>query len=330
MKLIDTETALDLVHNALFTWSDESGLQFSRFSEQQKVAYAKRSGTRFAQHVTGASNITLEMITDSDVLAFDISLCESSSGRFTAIDFLVDGVLYDSVSFAHPYRKTSVCFKAPSGTHRLTVYFPWCAAGKIQNLAVAENSFVMPTEKSVRILALGDSITQGYLSRHPSLSYIGRITETMNAEVLNQGIGGYRFFAESLCDDVAFYPDVITLAYGTNDYTFVETEAEFVRYAVTYLKRLNLLYPDTPVLMITPIYRQDQDLVLVKHNYSFERATALLKECAKPYSNITVLEGLSFFPHHTDFLSEDRLHPNDLGFSLYAQAVEGALKNILW
>ena len=39
----------------------------------------------------------------------------------------------------------------------------------------------------------------------------------MNAEVVNQGVGGARFFPDFI-DVLPFEPDIVTIAYGVNDF----------------------------------------------------------------------------------------------------------------
>ena len=53
------------------------------------------------------------------------------------------------------------------------------------------------------MICFGDSITQGYTSKFSSLSYVNQVARALNAEVVNQGIGGY-YFNEATIDP--FFP----------------------------------------------------------------------------------------------------------------------------
>ena len=46
---------------------------------------------------------------------------------------------------------------------------------------------------------------------------------------------------------------------------------------------------------------------------------ALVREVCTDLPNVTVINGWSFVPGRSEFYADLRLHPNDLGFSLYAQ-----------
>ena len=68
------------------------------------------------------------------------------------------------------------------------------------------------------MIMFGDSITHGYDALNPSFSYANRLADLLNADFVNKGIGGERFFPTlaQLKDDIE--PDYITVAYGTNDW----------------------------------------------------------------------------------------------------------------
>ncbi|MDO4488011.1 MAG: SGNH/GDSL hydrolase family protein [Eubacteriales bacterium] len=154
----------------------------------------------------------------------------------------------------------------------------------------------------------------------------------LNAEILNQAIGGYWFEGASLDDELkSLKPDLITVAYGTNDYSLSETLEIFINGARGFMDRLTEIFPDTPVLAIMPIWRADRKFHDRSRmlDYSSTDAFAALREMYAGYSNVTVLED-TYFPTSPDFLnSEDRLHPNDLGFTFYADAVTDASKKLL-
>ena len=75
-------------------------------------------------------------------------------------------------------------------------------------------------------MAYGDSITQGYTALSPSLTYVNLVGDALNADVYDLGIGGEVF--EPLMIDEA-YPvkaDLVTVAYGTNDWSHVPSEED--------------------------------------------------------------------------------------------------------
>ena len=180
-------------------------------------------------------------------------------------------------------------------------------------------------------MCFGDSITQGYIAKYPSLSYVNRTVSALDAEVINQGIGGY-VFNEAVIDDsiLPCKPDIITVAYGTNDYSRYETIEEYGEQSGKYIQKLAALFPDTPIVGLLPIYRNDENHNARKlyRTYSLDDARKLLREQYTAIPNGYVLEETGI-AHLSDFYASDYLHPNDLGFGLMAQGVIRKLQAIL-
>ena len=70
-----------------------------------------------------------------------------------------------------------------------------------------------------RLLAFGDSITQGVDVVHPSLAYAPTLARLMDADSRNKGIGGEVFFPALLEEKEDLDPDFVTVAYGSNDWS---------------------------------------------------------------------------------------------------------------
>ena len=51
----------------------------------------------------------------------------------------------------------------------------------------------------------------------------------------------------------------------------------------------------------------------------------LIGEVCAEIPNATVISGYNLVPHLPDFFSDRRLHPNDIGFALYAQNLLGKI-----
>ena len=330
MRPVEVFDLLDLVHGALHTAVTAEGeVRFARFTEEQKEGY-RSTAAHFALKCDGTPGVLLDFFSDTDHLTFEAEFTKTTSHDFAVFDLLVDNALLDSVRF-EGYEPRQVSFTLPAGAHRITLCLPWSTGTVLRNLQIDDNAFINPVEKSMRILAIGDSITQGSVAAHPSLTYVSCMARSLNAEVLNQGIGGYCFYKESLSGAPDWMPDLITLAYGTNDFSILPTKKSFEEQMRAYMQTLTDAYPSTPILVITPIWRQDvpTDTLYGGKDYTFTDAISLMHKVLKDFPQTEILEGLSFFPHHTDFLLPDKLHPNDLGFALYGQAVAEKIKDLL-
>lgn len=322
---------MDLVHGALHTAVTAEGeVRFARFTEAQKEAYYARRED-FGVKCNASAGVTLDFISNTDHISFEAEFRKGSSRTYATVDLLVDNVLFDSKKVASP-GVYPFAFDLPQGEHRITLALPWSAETELRALTVDDGATLIPLEKELRILSIGDSITQGYVAEHPSMTYVSYFARALNAEVLNQGIGGYQFFKESLNGAPDWQPDVITLAYGTNDFHTLHSHEAFAAQAKEYITALCAAYPDTPILAITPIYRGDKPLEerLPVKDYSFAEAMEILREIYAAHPQIRVLDGLAFYPRPQDFFAPDYLHPNDQGFLLYGRAVEQAIKEVYY
>ena len=277
-----------------------------------------------------SASATFDFITDADFITLKFDLFPGSSQKWGSIDLYVDGVFYAN-RYADDLSIKLAGFALPAGQHRVTVYFPWSAQTVVSEVQLSDGASIIPVEKNCKILCFGDSITQGYTSKFTSLSYVNQTARALNAEVVNQGIGGYYFNDATIDKSILFYkPDIITVAYGTNDYSRYETAEEYAEHTGRYIQKLAQLFPDTRILGILPIYRNDQNHQVRKlyRSYSLDDARTILRShyeaCPKGY----VLEETGI-PHIPQAYAPDFLHPNEFGFSLMSRGVIQKIQEIL-
>lgn len=319
-----------IIHNVLSYSFDESGnLHFHRFSEKQREVYTMESQD-WAIKTHSSASVTFDFITNSDFIALKFDLYPGSSQKWGSIDLYVDGVFYAN-RYADDLSIKLAGFALPAGQHRVTVYFPWSAQTVVSEVHLSDGAFIIPVEKDLKMLCFGDSITQGYTSKYTSLSYVNQTARALDAEVVNQGIGGY-YFNEATIDEsiLSYKPDIITVAYGTNDYSRYETAEEYAEHTGRYIKKLAELFPDTKILGILPIYRNDQNHQVRKlyRSYSIDDARSILRGHYEACPNGYVLEETGI-PHIPQAYAPDFLHPNEFGFSLMSQGVIRKIQQIL-
>ena len=126
-------------------------------------------------------------------------------------------------------------FDFDNGEKRVTLWFPCLFETQITEFLLDGEMF-KPVEKQTKILFFGDSITQGYTSEFPSLTYTNIVTRELNAESVNQGIGAALFDATDLDEELPFSPEMVFVAYGTNDWAH-SGERDFSSNAKTYIKK---------------------------------------------------------------------------------------------
>lgn len=102
---------------------------------------------------------------------------------------------------------------------------------QIKNFKLNSGTYIEPYRYKMKILSYGDSITQGYDALFPSYSYINRFSMYLDAFIYNKAIGG-DIFRPALIERKNFKPDIVTIAYGTNDWSKC-TKADFMSFLTT-------------------------------------------------------------------------------------------------
>ncbi len=335
-QIINGEALKPFIHNALRTEFDSKGVLYaSRFTEMQLGRYAyetdKLAGDLYGR-AQAASSVTIDLMTDSSFIGIDFTAKIRIEETGKDVDLVVDGTLTDSYTLTSEYDKPKpMAFALPEGMHHVQIFIPWGMQMGVKDIVADETASVLPApEKDLRILVLGDSITQGYIGRHTAVNYVGRMITGLNAEVLNQAVGGYYFEAAVLDPALkSWKPDLITVAYGTNDYGDRPTPELYEAYARGFTDALTALFPDVPVLGIMPINRMD-DMFRSRRlmwDFQFEDAMNIIRKTYASYPQITVLED-DFFPHLPDYYAADKLHPSDTGFLLYGEAVVNKIRSM--
>lgn len=319
-----------IIHNVLSYSFDEKGsLHFHRFSEKQRESYASQS-PNWEMKTKSSASATFDFVTDSDFIALKFDLYPGSSQKWGSVDLYVDGVFHAN-RYGDDLSITMAGFSLPEGEHRVTVYFPWSAQTVVNEVQLSDGASIITVEKNLKLLCFGDSITQGYTSKYTSLSYVNQTARALNAEVVNQGIGGY-YFNETTIDEsiLSYKPDIITVAYGTNDYSLYETAPEYAKHSGKYIQKLAKLFPETKILGILPIYRNDPNYQVRKlyRSYNMDDVRQILKNQYAALPNGYVLEQTGM-PHIPQAYAPDFLHPNELGFSVMSQGVIRKIQQIV-
>ena len=331
MKMLFTKEIFEAaLRGAESVYEDERGaLCTNRFTEAQKTVISKRVPT-VPYHNAG---MRLDIITDAESISMSFRCLRLTSRIFFSIDIYEDGVLCYSYIEKNSFDRRSGEFDykfEKKGEKRVTVYLPYSADLAFDKIELSGESFVRPYEDySCFVYMIGDSITHGYDAEITSQTYANIVMRRLNADGINQGAAGYVFCADSL--DPALFdgkrqPDIITVAYGTNDWSGKQRE-DFVRDAEAFFDRICDIYPDTPILYITPIFRASHYIPTAAGE--FDQACETLAQIAKRHDNVYVLDGDKMVPHLYGFFRDVRLHPNDAGFATYGACVSDAVAHIL-
>lgn len=317
----------------------------SRMSNKQAEAASAAGRERAASYTAGA---TINLVTTGDEVSFDLSIIEgihfeSNSVRETielaraagddrapedgvvdGIDLVVDGVYVKTA----PVREGTVTLEFENPSHApasVTIYLPCLMNVAVGNLST-NGSLEQPAERGY-LLALGDSITQGYVVGRPSASWPAEVSRALGLDLMNQAIAGHHFDDRTLRGMKVFRenpPAAIIVAYGTNDWAHTERERDLVENMTTYLQRLVDKFPDTPIFAVSPIWRADVDSEQPHGRTLAWVRSVMCDECAR--LGIEYIDGAELVPADPALYADGRLHPNADGAHLMAEGILRALE----
>ena len=327
MKTLNFEQIKKLVHGAARIEEGDGEISFFRFSKAQEELY-KNTSADFYTKTFATAGITLEFETDSENLKLKVLVSRGSSRTFFTHTVFINGERFDELSGNIggkedlPFKKE---FNLGKGTKTVKILFPWSVSSKLLSLEVDDNATVTPITKKVKLLMLGDSITQGYDAMQPENAYAFQLATHLNAETRNKGIAGEQFFPALVLQPEDFKPDLITVAYGTNDWRHGNKES-FEQACLGFFVNLRSSYPNTPIVALTPLWRTDID-TMYEFGESLNYVANYIKRIAKQVPNMTVIDCMGFVPHNPRLYQTDGVHPIDAGFKHYGINLIKELEN---
>ncbi|MBE6613617.1 MAG: SGNH/GDSL hydrolase family protein, partial [Ruminococcaceae bacterium] len=157
--------------------------------------------------------------------------------------------------------------------------------------------------------------------------YANRLARMLSADVYNRAIGGDTFFTALLEAEEVCRPDIVTVAYGTNDW-WKHNPVKFAKECGEFYRKLSEKFPAAKIFAVTPIWRSNFDMETPFGAPTYE-TEAVIRRCTQNLPNVTVIPGWNLVPHHEGFMADKSLHPNDLGFAEYARNLYEAMKKFL-
>ncbi len=281
-------------------------------------------GNQFHPATLHTSGVISTFVTDSATLDFTYFMKDVIADQ--SFDVWANGVFLSHTVTTE--QRATIHVDLPTGEKTVTIYFPYRREAQIFDLTLTDGaSFAPAKDADCRILFIGDSITHGSSTAFSSMTYAHQVARALNAEIINQGIGGEGFNPHAVDQDLPFEPDLISVSYGTNDWSHNPSHSHFVGVVNGHLAALRDRYPETPIAVILPIWRADYTLTTKKVG-SFAEATRVITEVAQRFG-ATVIDGFALVPHLRSVMEDDRLHPDEFGFQFYAENLLPHFKKIL-
>ena len=314
---------------------ESDGIHFYRFTQEQEDLYKIRKED-FYNKTFYTSGIQLRFRTNSHTLALKADVSYIASRSYFSFEIFKDnrriGTIqnFDVASGQESYIGVLLPMGAyethvdlGEGEKEIRILLPWSMKVALQSLTLEDGASFQPVKYEKKLLSFGDSITQGYDALYPSNKYITRLAEFFQMEEHNKAIGGEIFCPALAATKEDFTPDLITVAYGTNDWRCV-TQAQFRENCDGFFRNLCQNYPDTKILAIAPIWRKDTDQDVDFDN--FTDVEAEIRQVVSKYSQVTLISGYDFVPKDSQYFADLRLHPNDRGFDFYYENLIKAIQ----
>ena len=335
MKL-NFERIKDITIGAVRVEEQNGLVNLYRFTKEQQELYKNRSQD-FYMKTFASAGIRLLFKTNSKNLALTVVTEKGSSRTYFSVDLFCDG---KAIGYIDNYSDTELPpvyttaalefgefskeFELPNGEKTVCIYLPWSAKTAIKEISLDDGAFIQPIKPQKKLLAFGDSITQGYDALRSSNRYMARLTDKLGFEEINKAIGGEVFCADLAKCKEPFTPDYVLVSYGSNDWNR-KTLDEFNANCKAFYESVSKNYPDSKIFAITPIWRKDMHEE--RPFGEFKNVDLCIREAVKDLKNVTVITGFDFVPKDVSYFADLRLHPNDEGFEYYFNALYDKIKS---
>lgn len=313
--ILGYEEIKSIVNGAVNIGYNDGRFEFHRLTETQENRYADKEA--FFAKARASANVRFAFNTNSKTLSFDYRTYAGSSREFAYFDLYINGALTRHFGM-EGFEMTSghTVLSLGEGEKQVELYLPWSRRVDISNFELDYGAELAAVKRHKTMLCFGDSITQGFDNLYPSLSYVSRLARMLGADEINKGIGGDKFRVDIL-EDEGLSPDIITVAYGTNDWMKISKE-DFVQGAKEFYKRASELYPNSHIFAISPIWRVDEHK---NEDFALAEVYGAIVESCRGLENIYPINAYPFVPHTKEFFKDMRVHPSDLGSASYAEGL---------
>ena len=217
----------------------------------------------------------------------------------------------------------------PEGEKECMLYLPIYSELHSLGIGIEEGAKIESLESPFRyrVGIFGSSYTHGISTSRPGMSYPMQLMRWTGLQFLSLGCSGnckmQPYFGNVLCD-----ADVDALVFDS----FSNPNAAMIKERLfPFIEQLQKSHPDIPLIFQQTIRRESRNFCTSRdeaEQAKQDMAAKLMKEACKKYKNV-------YFIDTTDAANElqetcvDGTHPNDYGYTLWAQSIEKQLLKIL-
>jgi len=182
---------------------------------------------------------------------------------------------------------------------------------------------------TVRYLAFGDSVTQGFTASHIGATYAFRVADRNDWQLLNLGIGGRGTRGEDATTIGAIDADVISIAIGVNDWQGGTDLAAFRAQYARLLTGVVAARPRARIFAVTPLWVPPGWRPSTAR-HTLEAYRAIIREVANAFAGaapVRVIEGPALIDADAALFDGIAVHPNDTGFRQMAERLAAAMRD---
>lgn len=248
----------------------------------------------------------------------------AEEGNVDGIDLVVAGRLVATVA----PRDGTLRFAFDNYAHdevEVRIYLPSIMCVAVGNLRA--NGSLKPVPARGYLLAFGDSITQGFICGKPSMSYPAQVANTLGIDLMNQAVSRHMFDEDALGAFSLWRgnaPEVIVVAYGTNDWSHLRSPEAIEGGAVAYLERLSWYFPRVPIYVLSPLWRKDEHEPKPCGRPLTWMNQMLGRVCSR-HHNMHMVDGYHGFPKDPTLFADGEVHPNPAGMGIVADTLLEAM-----
>ncbi len=335
MKLTENQVK-EIVSGYVGSSVTEDGyLRFCRFTENQvqnlSAPGRAAAGASKKGHAVWSAGMKMSVNGDISRFSFDFKIVSrgiSWTDICNLFDVYINGVYYDCGSSNLGNGSEGHYEILTDHAKNITVYFPTHAAMAVRNVEI--DGDYTPRVYRKKLLAYGDSITHGMAETQPSFCYLNRFARICDFELLSQAVSGDKF-CDLPVEPLSYRPDVILVAFGTNDWRCGRPVYEDAK---KFYETLNRVFPEAKKLTITPIPRLAMDLRRfdesrkTSNGVTLPEVRKMIRKAAEE-NGVAVCDGTKLVPASERYY-HDGLHPNPFGHYEYALNLTEWYKACFW
>lgn len=273
----------------------------------------------------GCAGMTLDFYTDASEISFQCEvLGELTYGRMDHFDVWEDGIFTETIEW-DGFKRINYQRRKDKES-RITIYFP-----VLLYLGFSEfqlGNYRVVKEEKPKLLVIGDSITHGLRGSMPSLALVPSLARSLNMDYLNTAVGG-EYHRPGLTKNLPKYtPDRILIHLGTNDVNLLDPPQICEKRIIDCYREISECWTGVRTDVITPVWRTEfsNGSKIGEKRFAYTKFVRDQMFAVGEKFGFRVHDGLALSPNARALLA-DHCHPNDQGFTIYAQNLLPLLKD---